>query len=72
IVTIIVGLLAMTVLPVARYPEIAPPTIQVSARYPGADAPTISETVAALVEREVNGVENMIYMSSVSASDGSM
>ena len=72
IVILLVGLVAMVALPIARYPDIAPPTVKISAVYPGADARTISETVAAPIEQEVNGVEGMIYMSSVSANDGSM
>ena len=72
IVIVLVGLVAMVALPVARYPDIAPPTVKISAVYPGADARTIAETVAAPIEQEVNGVEGMIYMSSVSANDGSM
>jgi len=72
IVIVILGLVAMTSLPIARYPDIAPPTINVSAIYPGADARTVADTVAATIEKEVNGVEGMIYMSSVSANDGSM
>ncbi len=72
IVIVLVGLVAMKALPVARYPEIAPPTVRISAVYPGADARTIAETVAAPIEQEVNGVEGMVYLSSVSANDGSM
>lgn len=72
IVIVIVGLVALVSLPVARYPDIAPPTITVSAMYPGANAQTVSDTVAAPIEQEVNGVEGMIYMSSVNANDGSM
>jgi len=72
IVIVLVGLVAMVALPVARYPDVAPPTVKISAVYPGADARTIAETVAAPIEQEVNGVESMIYMSSVSANDGSM
>lgn len=59
-------------LPVARYPEISPPAISVSAIYPGADAETVAETVATPIEQAVNGVEGMLYMSSTSSSDGSM
>ncbi|MGI9240061.1 MAG: efflux RND transporter permease subunit, partial [Verrucomicrobiales bacterium] len=69
---VVVGLVALAALPIARYPDIAPPTIQVSATYPGADASTVADTVATPIEQEVNGVEGMIYMSSVSANDGSM
>jgi HAE1 family hydrophobic/amphiphilic exporter-1 len=72
IVIVIIGLFAMTGLPVERYPNIAPPSITVDAAYPGADAKTVAETVAAVIEKEVNGVEGMIYMSSVSANDGTM
>ena len=70
IVIVLVGLVAMVALPIARYPDIAPPTVKISAVYPGADARTIAATVAAPIEQEVNGVEGMIYMSSVSANDG--
>jgi len=72
IVIVLLGAVAISALPIARYPEIAPPSVQVSALYPGADARTVAETVAAPIEREVNGVDDMIYMSSTSASDGSM
>ncbi len=72
IVVVVVGLVALVALPIARYPELAPPTIQINAIYPGADARTIAETVATPIEQEVNGVEGMIYMSSVSANDGTM
>jgi HAE1 family hydrophobic/amphiphilic exporter-1 len=72
IVLLIVGGIAYTQLPVAQYPEIAPPTIVVRAQYPGADADTIAKTVATPIEQEVNGVEGMLYMSSYSTSDGTM
>ena len=71
IVIVIAGLVTLFGLPIAQYPEITPPTVQVSAVYPGANAEVISQTVAAPIEQEVNGVEGMIYMSSTSASDGS-
>ncbi len=70
IVIVILGLIALLALPVSRYPELAPPTINVTAFYPGADAKTVAETVATPLELEINGVENMIYMSSVSSNDG--
>jgi len=71
IVIVIAGVVSFGALPVAQYPEITPPTVEVKATYPGANAQVVAETVAAPIEQEVNGVENMIYMSSTSASDGS-
>jgi len=71
IVIVIAGVVSFKALPVAQYPEITPPTVEVKANYPGANARVVAETVAAPIEQEVNGVENMIYMSSTSASDGS-
>ena len=71
IVIVILGLLSLFSLPVARYPEISPPTITVSALYPGADAQTVADTVATPIEAEVNGVENMLYMNGVCGNDGS-
>lgn len=69
---VIFGLLAYFVLPVAQYPEIAPPQIQVQASYPGANAETIAATVATPLEQEINGVEDMLYMSSQATNDGLM
>lgn len=71
IVITIVGGIALVSLPVAQYPEIVPPTVNVSASYPGANAQTVAETIGAPIEQQVNGVENMLYMSSQSSSDGS-
>jgi HAE1 family hydrophobic/amphiphilic exporter-1 len=71
IVTIIFGLVTVTELPVEQYPQIVPPTVQVATVYPGANAQVVADTVAAPIEQQVNGVERMLYMSSVSAADGS-
>jgi HAE1 family hydrophobic/amphiphilic exporter-1 len=70
IVIVIAGLVSQGSLPVAKFPEISPPTVTVQATYPGADASTIAETVATPIEQQVNGVEGMLYMSSKSANDG--
>jgi hydrophobe/amphiphile efflux-1 (HAE1) family protein len=72
IVTIIAGALAILALPISQYPEIAPPTVTVTTVYPGANAKTVSETVATPLEEQINGVEHMLYMSSQSTNDGSM
>ena len=72
IVTVIAGALAILALPISQYPEIAPPTVTVTTSYPGANAKTVAETVATPIEEQVNGVENMLYMSSQSTNDGSM
>jgi HAE1 family hydrophobic/amphiphilic exporter-1 len=71
IVIVIAGTVTLGTLPIAQYPPITPPTVEVSASYPGANARVVAETVAAPIEQQVNGVEDMIYMSSTSASDGS-
>jgi HAE1 family hydrophobic/amphiphilic exporter-1 len=71
IVMVLIGGFSLLSLPVARYPEIAPPTINVAAVFPGADAKTVADTIGAPIEVEVNGVENMLYMQSVSGNDGS-
>jgi multidrug efflux pump len=72
IVIVIVGSVALAGLPIAQYPEVAPPTITVTANYPGANAKVVADTVATPIEQEVNGVENMIYMSSRCTNDGQM
>ena len=71
IVVTLAGGIAVWSLPVAQYPEITPPTVEVSASYPGADSQTLADTVAAPIEQQVNGVEGMMYMSSQCANDGS-
>lgn len=71
ILMILAGVITVKTLPVAQYPDITPPTVQVNASYPGADAKTVAETVGVPIEEAVNGVEGMMYMSSTSGSDGS-
>jgi hydrophobe/amphiphile efflux-1 (HAE1) family protein len=66
------GLGALAILPVAQYPEIVPPTVEVTTSYPGASAETVARTVATPLEQEINGVENMLYMSSQSTGDGNL
>src|SRR5213595_3600742 len=70
ILMVVVGLVALAWLPVAQYPDVVPPTVQVTTRYPGASARTVIDTVALPIEQQVNGVEDMIYMQSYSAADG--
>src|SRR3954463_11474563 len=71
IVIVLFGVAALFRLPIAQYPEIAPPTVTVSCNYPGANAVVVSNTIAAPIEQQVNGVEGMLYMSSASNNDGS-
>ena len=68
----VMGAIAYFGLPVSQYPDIVPPTVTVTATYPGADAETVASTVAAPLEQEINGVDNMIYMSSQSTGDGNL
>ena len=71
IMTMLIGGVTLVGLPIERYPDITPPTVLVSTTYPGADAKVLSDTVASLVEQEVNGVQGMLYMNSTCSSDGS-
>jgi multidrug efflux pump len=72
IVIVIIGLVALSGLPIAQYPEVTPPTVSISALYPGASAKVVADTVSAPIEQEVNGVENMLYMLSKSTNDGQL
>lgn len=64
------GLLAMFQLPISEYPEVSPPSIQVSAQFPGANPTVIAETVATPLEEQINGIENLLYMNSLGTTDG--
>ncbi len=72
IIVFLVGAIAVWQLPISQYPEVVPPSVQVRAQYPGANPKVIAETVAAPLEQEINGVEDMLYMSSQATSDGTM
>jgi multidrug efflux pump subunit AcrB len=70
IITVLAGVLALLNIPIAQYPQITPPEIRVSATYPGANAEVVADSVAAPLEAEINGVEDMLYMSSTASNDG--
>jgi multidrug efflux pump len=72
VVIFLAGLIAMTQLPISEYPEVVPPSVVVTARFPGANPQTIAETVATPLEEQINGTENMLYMGSSAASDGTL
>ncbi|MBY0380523.1 MAG: efflux RND transporter permease subunit [Xanthobacteraceae bacterium] len=68
----LIGLGALVILPISQYPEIVPPTVQITTQYPGASAETVSKTVATPLEQQINGVESMLYMNSQSTGDGKL
>src|ERR1700745_2472879 len=72
ILMVIVGLVSMAGLPTAQFPNIAPPEVQVKATYPGADALTVEQSVSAPIEQQMSGVDNMNYMYSINANNGTM
>ena len=72
IIIMLVGAMAMRILPIAQYPDVVPPSVSITATYPGADAETVAETVAAPLAQQINGVENMLYMTSTSTDSGTM
>src|SRR3990172_1293216 len=72
IVIVILGVVAVSQLPIAQYPDVTPPTVSVTAVYPGANAVTVAETVATPIEQEINGVERMLYLASKCTNDGQM
>ena len=71
IILVILGILRLSSLPITQYPDVAPPTIQVSATYTGANAETVLNSVIAPLEEQINGVEGMTYMTSTASNDGS-
>ena len=72
IIIVLAGIVASRVLPISQYPEIAPPTVTITAAYPGASAEVVADTVATPIEQEINGVEGMLYMSSTCSNDGTI
>lgn len=71
LIIVLLGLISLSTLPIAQYPQISPPTIRLSANYTGANASIVNQTVAQVIEDQLNGVENMDYMSSTSSNSGS-
>ncbi len=71
VLMVLAGAMTVFTIPIAQYPDITPPTVMVSASYPGADAQTVAQSIGVPIEEQVNGIEGMLYMSSNSGSDGS-
>jgi multidrug efflux pump len=72
VIVFVAGLIAIFQLPISEYPEVVPPSVVVRAQYPGANPKVIAETVATPIEQEINGVEDMLYMTSQNTSDGAL
>ena len=72
ILIMLAGILAIRTLPVAQYPDVAPPTIKISATYTGASAETLENSVTQVIEQQLTGLDNLLYFSSTSSSDGSV
>ncbi len=70
VLMVLAGAMTVFTIPIAQYPDITPPTVMVSASYPGADAQTVAQSIGVPIEEQVNGIEGMLYMSSNSGSDG--
>src|SRR3569832_2060449 len=72
IILVIAGLVSASILPIAQYPEISPPTVTITASYPGASAETLAKPVAAPIEEQLSGVEDLLYFNSTAASNGTI
>src|SRR3569833_3427490 len=72
IIMVLAGLVSASILPIAQYPEISPPTVTITASYPGASAETLAKIVAASIDEQLSGVENLLYFNSTAASNGTI